>query len=218
MQPLTPVKSWIKTGGICGLLGGCSYFLAAFVEMPHFFTYMFAFAFAPLLGVGCTGLFYFLAQKDGAPRLRIAWVSAIAGCLLLLAMLTVQQSIFSTIQQFPKRGDGSVSTEFIAGLDSIQLGLDVAWDIMISISLILFCYSMMRQSLFWKITGVIGLILGLLLLFFNLYYFPTPPAEANSIDWGPLVALWLLFVFAMLLTDQAKLKPAEPVQKVAMAG
>lgn len=217
MKPLTPAKSWIRTGGICGLLGGCLYFLAAFVDMPPFFTYVCAFAFAPLLGVGCTGLFYFLAQVDGAPRLRIAWVSAIAGCLLLLAMLTVQQSIFSTLQQFPKRDDGTISTEFIAGLNSIQLGLDVAWDILISTSLILFCYSMIRQSIFWKITGIIGLVLALLLLFYNLYYFPVPPIESNSIDWGPMVALWLLFVFAMLLTGQAKLRPSQPVH-IAVAG
>jgi hypothetical protein len=37
-----------------------------------------------------------------------------------------------------------------------------------------------------------------LLLGFNLWSFPEPPASANSIDWGPFVALWLLATFAML--------------------
>lgn len=212
MQPVAPANAWIKTGGICGILGGCLYFLAAFVEMPPMLTYASAFAFAPLLGVGCTGLFYFLAQADGAPRSRIAWVSAIAGCLLLLAMLTVQQSMFSTLQQFPKKADGSLNTEFIAALNNIQWRLDVAGDIMISISLILFSYSMLLQTIFWKITGLIGLALALLLLFFNLYYFPQPRGEQESIDWGPLVGLWLLFVFTMLLTGKAKLTSPQQAQ------
>jgi len=38
-----------------------------------------------------------------------------------------------------------------------------------------------------------------LLLAFNLWYFPTPPASAESIDWGPFVAVWFVVIFVRLL-------------------
>lgn len=200
------VSQWIKTGAICGILGGSFYFTAAFLPMPDMLVYIAAFGFGPLLAIACTGLFYFLSDGDKSPRLQIALVSAIAGCVLLVAMLTVQQSIFVSLKGFSQATDEigkTARTQLGAGLNSVQLGLDVAWDIFISIAVILFSYSMFKKSLLWKIVGSVGLVLGLLLLFFNLYYFPTPPIDVDSIDWGPFVAIWLLIVFIFLLTVKA---------------
>jgi heme/copper-type cytochrome/quinol oxidase subunit 2 len=47
--------------------------------------------------------------------------------------------------------------------------------------------------------GGIGIVLGVLLLGFNLRWFPVPPAESESIDWGPFVALWMMAVFVLLV-------------------
>jgi hypothetical protein len=75
----------------------------------------------------------------------------------------------------------------------------VAWDILICVAVVLFGVAMLRHPRFGRVFGSIGIISALLALSFNLWYFPTPPAAANSIDWGPLVALWLLVTFVMLL-------------------
>ncbi|MBM4172672.1 MAG: hypothetical protein FJ214_12440 [Ignavibacteria bacterium] len=45
-----------------------------------------------------------------------------------------------------------------------------------------------------KIFSVPGIVAALLLLFFNIYFFPTPPTNAGSIDFGLLIALWFLAV------------------------
>ena len=39
-----------------------------------------------------------------------------------------------------------------------------------------------------------GLVLGVLVIALNLATFPTPPAEADSFDIGPLVGIWYLVV------------------------
>jgi hypothetical protein len=77
--------------------------------------------------------------------------------------------------------------------------MDVAWDVLISAAVILFGIGMLSHERFGRIFGSAGIILGALLLVFNLWYFPSPPAAAGSIDWGPAVALWLLIVSLQLL-------------------
>lgn len=199
-------KQWIKTGAICGLLGGCLYFAAAFIPMPDLLVYITAFAFGPLLAIGCTGLYYFLSANDESPRLQIAVVSAIAGGITLLLMLTVQQAVFSVLEKTPAAGSEdikAVSERINKGLNNVQLGMDIAWDVLICTATILFGYSMIKRKDFWKIIGFIGLALGLLLLAFNLYYFPKPPDSVGSIDWGPFVAIWYLVVSVLLLTKKA---------------
>jgi hypothetical protein len=44
--------------------------------------------------------------------------------------------------------------------------------------------------------------LGALLLAFNLYMFPQPPAEAELIDWGPFTALWWLAVIVQMIRSR----------------
>jgi hypothetical protein len=192
------IQRWTRVGGVCGVLSVVSYLAAAFAPLPDLLSYVTAFAFGPLLAIGVTGLYYCLAVERRGPMIQIATIFGIAGGVTVLLMLTTQQAIFSVI----KRSSSSAGTDlaqFKEGLNAVQLGLDVAWDVLICVAVILFGISMLRHSRFGRVFGSMGIISGLLALSFNLWYFPTPPAAAHSIDWGPLVALWLLVTFVMLL-------------------
>src|SRR5262245_24034870 len=149
-----------------------------------------------------TGLYYCLAIHHRGPLVQIATIFGIAGGVTALVMLTTQQAIFSVIKRASSPTDPA-ATELIQkikdGLNAVQLGIDVAWDVLISVAVILFGIAMLRHPRFGRIFGSIGIISGFLVFSFNLWYFPTPPSAANSIDWGPLVALWLLVTFVLLL-------------------
>lgn len=205
---LTTRLQWIKTGAIAGVTGIVCYFAAAFIPLPDSLSYLAAFAFGPLLAIGLTGLYFFLSATDKSPRVTIAWVSAIAAGVVLLIMLTVQQSIFSIIvnaKNSLKNTDTDTVTFLKSGLNSIHFGLDIAWDILISISTILFGLTMLRKLGVWKAAGAVGLVSGMLLIGFNLYYFPTPPSTVGSVDFGPLVALWLVVIFILLLVNRKEI-------------
>jgi len=195
--------SWIRVGGVCGLLGIGAYLAATFVPLPDTLGYAAAFAFGPLLAVGAVGLYHCLALVQRGPLVQVAAVAAIAGSVTVLIMLTTQQAIFGVMKRAIAEASDPASADVYRkvanGLDAVHLGIDVAWDVLISVAVILFAIAMMRHPRFGRVMGVSGVGFGGLLLVFNLRYFPVPPAAANSIDWGPFVALWLLAAFLLLL-------------------
>ena len=191
---------WIKISSISGLLGIVLYFLAAFAPLPDVVSYIAAFAFGPLLAVGCVGLYQCLSAHKKSPFLQIGLFCAISSGLLILLMLTVQQSIFeminkaNTIENLPD----SIYNFLYYTINSVHWGIDVAFDIMLSVATIIFGICMLKHPRFGKIFGGLGVILGSLLLSFNIYFFPTPPESVNSIDWGPFTALWFTLAFILL--------------------
>ena len=203
MHAMTDEASWARIGGASGTLSILSYFAAAFVPMPDVLTLLAAFAFGPLLAVGAVGLHRGVARWRGKALTQIAAGFAVAAGTTVLIMLSVQQAIFVALADLR----GSADAESAAGLEgvealghSVHLGIDVAWDVLISVAVVLFATAMSMRSGLSRFIGLSGMALGLLLLGFNLWFFPEPPASVDSVDWGPFVALWLLSVFAALVS------------------
>lgn len=194
--------SWSRVGGFCGLLGIASYLAAAFAPLPETLGYAAAFAFGPLLAVGFFGLHHQLAVRRPGPLTQIAAAFGLAAGFTVLIMLTTQQAIFGVLAKLPPAEDAGAKTsraQLEAGLDAVHYGVDVAWDVAVSVAVVLFALAMLRDPRFGRILGGLGVLCGLLLLGFNLAFFPQPPAAAGSLDWGPAVALWLLAAFVALL-------------------
>lgn len=186
-------RAWARCGGACGSLAIVAYALAAFAPLPDALGLLLAFAFGPLLGVGAMGLRVQLQAFGPRPVLDIAAAFAMAAGAMVLAMLSVQQALAVMVPA------DAVPGAMQAGLDAIHYGLDVAWDVLISAATSLFGIAMLRGSAALKALGTVGIVLGMLLLGFNLAAFPVPPAAQQSTDWGPFVALWLLSAFLWLL-------------------
>lgn len=210
--------SWIRIGGVCGLVGIGAYLAAAFVPLPDTLGYAAAFAFGPLLAIGAVGLYHCLALHRRTALAQIAAGAAIAAGITVLVMLTTQQAIFVMTERAVAGTTDAASVEAYRtmgrGLNAVHLGIDVAWDVLISVAVVLFGVAMRRHPRFGTAIGGVGTLLGLLLLGFNLWYFPTPPANASSVDWGPFVALWMLAVFLVLLRSggwaRARLSRPQP--------
>jgi hypothetical protein len=204
-------RRWMRAGAACGFAGGMAYALAAFAPLPEMLSYAAAFAFGPLLALGIVGLYHGLATGGGpgpGPLLQSAAILGIAGGFTVLIMLTTQQSIFElmdrAIDKAASPAEGEAYRQVLQGLNAVQLGLDVAWDVMIGASVVLFGIAMQGHPAYGRVVGGVGVVLGILLLGFNLYHFPVPPRDSSSIDWGPFVALWMMVVFVMLLRQGRK--------------
>jgi hypothetical protein len=201
------VKTWVKVGIVSGLLATGIYPLLITVPMPLTLTVVLAASFGPLLSVASLGLYYFISAHRKTVTLQIAVVFNIIAGTLVNMMLVVQMTVREFLKlRLAETGDDEVR-ELIqlaySGADKIQLGLDVSWDIYISIGTILFAINMLRHPRLGRLIGSAGIVIGLLVLSFNLASFPVPPAESGSIDFGPLVGIWY-FVVTLLVFRSLK--------------
>ena len=191
----TMVKKWIKLGIICGFAASLIYPCLIFINIPFVLRVIFIMAWGPTLGLSAVGGYYFLALHKETISLKIAVFSQIIAGVLVTTMLLVQLAV-KLIQ--PEVIDAS--NQWIwNSINNIQLGIDVAWDVYLFIACLLFAVNMFNHPKFGKIFSLSGIIISLLLIAFNIMTFPTPPAEAGSIDMGPLTGLWGLSVTINML-------------------
>ena len=145
-------------------------------------------------------------------NLRIAVLFNTVATAMLTMMIVVQLTTQDFHQQNKLADRGSVSDEQLKWIfkevNSVQLGMDLAWDIFISMGTFFFALVMFNHPKMNKVISILGLIFSVLLLGFNLTYFPEPPGEAGSVDFGPFVAIWYL-VLMVWLTIKHKIMNSE---------
>lgn len=190
--------TWIKLGAIAGIIACVIYPLMIAVEMPTQLTVVCAAAFGPLLSLASVGIYHLLKLHQKTVTASIAAGANIIAGSIVNMMLVVQLAISISMRDYmDKAADAAAKStlELIwKAVDKVQLGLDVSWDVFIGIGTLLFAVNMLTHPRFGKILGGAGALLAVLLLSFNLYSFPIPPANADLIDFGPFVGLWYLII------------------------
>jgi hypothetical protein len=112
-------------------------------------------------------------------------------------MILVQLAIGHQIESLGEEAQNL--TALRTALVGVQLGMDVAWDVFVSLGTLLFAVSMLGDARFGWILGIAGILIAVALLILNLWTFPTPPAAKNLVDLGPLLGLWYLVVTVMMI-------------------
>jgi hypothetical protein len=179
---------WAGVTAISGIVGIVAYAgtLAASHSTSSIIAVPLLFAFAFGITVSSIGLYHILGGTTGSRMALIAAVANVIATAQLLAMLMVQMSVYSVVQQ-PD-----------AALKAVWWGLDVAWDLYVGTGTILFALCMFRRRGLGVWFALPGLLIGGLLLIFNIATFPKPPDTAGLVDFGPLVGLWYLVVYVRL--------------------
>lgn len=193
---ITLYRTWIRVGIYAGLGVSVIYPLMIFVPLPNKIIVIFASLFGPLLMLASLGLYYFLKAHRETLTGQLAIMSNIIASVLVTLMLIVQLSVNLSVDKLMASVGSDISEQTMKWIwqvvDKMQLGMDVSWDIYISIGTILFGVTMMKHPRFGKIFGLLGFLIGHFLLVFNIATFPTPPGDAGLIDLGPLLGLWYL--------------------------
>lgn len=190
--------TWVLFGSIAGILGVLAFFLAStglFGLMASFYLGM---AMGPLLSVAYVGYYYFFRAHRLSPALQIATLFGIIAGSIVNMMIVVQGALFITI---PTAARDSIGAAW-DGLNMVQLGLDVSWDIYISLATVLLAVAMWDHPRFHKIFALVTGLLGTGLLILNLWTYPIPPGSDGLVDLGPLVGLWYLVLTVRVLTSR----------------
>jgi len=200
-------NDWIKYGGYSGLLFAIIFLSMAALPLPDRLETVLALLFPLFLVVGHVGLYHFLSRHRPAFILQAAVIFGICAPVLVSAMLTVQMSLISYMDRFYHPLEQALKESQIniwRAVDSVQLGLDVAWDMFILPTVILFSIGIMKHPAFGKVFGFIGLLLGVVGLVLNIYTFPTPPINVGLPDVGPFVVFWYAILFALMIRAHRK--------------
>ncbi|MFA6128388.1 MAG: hypothetical protein WC699_13890 [Bacteroidales bacterium] len=201
---MTSAKSTIhqieKIGAISGILSIIFYLSAALLPfVPDYLGRLLAFTFPLLWIIAFMGLYSYLKKESHTPSLEIAYLFGIIGAVIACSFLVVQQANFmwhnAAMEAAKSEEAKSLLTASFTGANRVQLGLDVAFDIFGTISWFLFGLNIAKNPGFNKILGWIGCLISAGLLTLNMITFPTPPANAELIDLGPFLSLWVLVVF-----------------------
>lgn len=206
---------WGRFGATTSIGAVVAYGAAAFAPLPDEVGRLLAFAFGPLLTLSFVGWYRFLAVRRDGPLLQSACLCGIIAGVLVTSMLVIQVGN-NMIREEAIAPAASAEVELAArtawqAVNRVQFLLDVVWDVFICMAMVLLGASFLRHPLFGKILGGTGMVVGFLLLVFNLASFPYPPAEAGSIDLGPLAALWVLVAAIRLLAVSGRVGDAKAV-------
>jgi len=191
-------RNWIVYGMIAGILGDLAYASAvAQLPLPERIVMYLGMAFGPLLSLAFIGLYHFFRLHRDSVILQAATIYAVLAGTIVNLMLVVQSAIHLTIPSEARSGLGLA----YEGLNMVQLGLDVSWDIYFSLATILLGLVMFTHPRFGKLWGIAALLIGGGLLVLNLATFPHPPGEVGSFDLGPVSGVLFLFVSIRVLTS-----------------
>ena len=189
--------------GVAGMVGVACYILAIALPWPEtqLGTSMALLVVSawPILSILYSyGLYSFVAAERESVANRLAFVFAVAAFTTVLAMIVVQLAVGAAAGEITKGLDEQTGKALRRGLRMIDLGLDVAWDILIGTALILSGAAMRRRSglgLGWAIPS---LLLGMGLILVNAATFPWPPGDRGLIDIGPLIGAFVMALGARL--------------------
>lgn len=193
---------WLGSG-LAGVVGVACYILAITLPWPETqwgtsSALLVVSAWPVLSIVYAYGLYDFVAaERDGTAN-RLGFVFAVAAFTTVLGMIVAQLAVGAGIAEISQGLDASTAKALRRGLRLIDLGLDVAWDMLIGTALIFSGLAIRRRSGLGRGWAIPSVILGAALILLNAATFPWPPGDRGLIDIGPLIGAFVMALAARL--------------------
>jgi hypothetical protein len=197
-KDLTNLRKWLIVAVICGIIANINYVLATQVSISPTINRLLFFSFGPLLITTTIGLYKLLSTKDDLISIQLGTVFLILSGVCHTIMATMQGSISTFMKGYISNADNESQKELLMtiykSVFSTQAGVDMTFDIFISLGVIMLAYSMWNNIHFGKIVSIMGILFAGTGLLFNLIAFPENAGNVGLIDPSPLFGIWFLIV------------------------
>ena len=189
-------RLWVASG-IAGVVGTACYILAIQVPWPETqlgrSAGLLVVSAWPILSIVYSyGAYTFVAEEREGTANRLAFVFAVVAFTTVLAMIIVQLAVGAGMGEIARDLDEPAARALRRGLRMVDLGLDVAWDMLIGTSLVLSGVAIRRRSGLGLGWGIPSVVLGLALISLNVATFPWPPGGHGLFDVGPLIGVFVM--------------------------
>jgi hypothetical protein len=195
-RPVPNRGLWVR-GGIAGVVAVACYILAIAIPWPETqlgtSAALLVVSAWPILSIVYSyALYSFVAAERESAANRLALIFAALAFTTVLAMIVVQLAVGAAIGEITSGLDPQLARALRRGLRMIDLGLDVAWDMLVGTALIFSGVAMRRRSGLGPGWAVPSVLLGAALVVLNAATFPWPPGDRGLIDIGPLIGLFVM--------------------------
>jgi len=190
--------------GLAGLAGVACYVLAITLPWPETqlgtsAALLVVSAWPVLSIVYSYGLYSFVAAECESTSNRLAFVFAVTAFTTVLGMIIVQLAVGAGVGEITTGLDEQTGKALRHGLRMIDLGLDVAWDMLIGTALIFSGMAMRRRTGLGPGWGIPSMMLGAALILLNTATFPWPPGDRGLFDIGPFIGVFVMALAARLV-------------------
>jgi hypothetical protein len=172
------------------------------------------------LMIGPLAAFGVIRFTDELPPRRDSMIRS--SCTLLViafALLTLMVSV----QQMSAMRFGMIARPSSIGaeagayvfqlLSSVQLGIDVAFDIFYCLGMMCLCVVIWEVEGYGRYLALVGIALAAMLLVVNLVAFPHTPSSIGLIDFGPATGVWWL---ALIVARTRVRRRSSPIEQNAV--
>ena len=183
--------------GVAGMVSVACYLCAIFVPWPESqmgtsLALLCVSAWPVFSVVFAYGLYHYVAaERDGAAN-RLAFIFCALAFTTVLSMIVVQLAVGAALPEITTGLDDTTSRALRRGLRMIDLGMDVAWDMLIGSSLIFMGWAIRTRKGLGPVWGYTSVALGAALILLNSATFPWPPGDRGLFDIGPFIGLFIL--------------------------
>ena len=191
-------RLWLNCG-IAGIAGMLCYILAITIPWPETqaggtMLLLVLTAWPVFSIIYSYGMYTFIAaERDGAAN-RLALIFGALAFSTVLSMIIVQLAVDMAFADFARGLDETASGALAGALNMVDLGLDIAWDMLIGVSMIFSAVALKGRTGFGIWWAAPVMLLGVLMIGLNAATFPYPPGEAGLFDIGPFVGTFMLVV------------------------
>jgi hypothetical protein len=197
-------KAWAQVAIAAGLAALASYFCSVvFKPFPWAAGRLLFFAFGPLSIISVAGFFKATERNAGGVFHSLGTLFLIVAGVIVNLMAVVQDTQFTVLGSQIRQAQDQTTRELLErilwGVNVVQSGLDVSWDIFVSVGTIFLAISLIRHPAFGRIWSALGALISAAALILNLVTFPTAPAAAGLVDLGPGVGAWYGVSLLLLL-------------------
>jgi hypothetical protein len=139
-------RQWAVVSIVTGVMTVLTYALISIISGPFRLGVILVCAFGPLLATASIGLYRVLAGTGDPILLPLAVVFNVLGAAIFTIMGLVQLSVHHQVEALSQSHD--IPSALPGAVDAVQLGMDVAWDVFISLGTLLFALSMFKDPRF----------------------------------------------------------------------
>ncbi|MGE0352161.1 MAG: hypothetical protein AB7I33_04355 [Gemmatimonadales bacterium] len=213
---MNTTERWIAAAGVLILLVYLTTATGLVTDTGRL-TLVLVFAIGPGAIVGILQIIDRLAPTTGPAVTRLCRTFLVTAFALFTLMIVVQQTVAMQLRDLRAAAPDAAAAQTLGliyrGVNLVQLGIDVTFDIFYCIGVIILAAAMFRHRDFGRLIGILGIVSGAGLLILNLASFPYVPAESGLVDLGPVTGVWWLLVIVQMFRSRRRQPP-----EVAVAG